>query len=59
MIYFPLMLGIVSDICLGTILTFLFTGLRRWEEMPQNHAFRHTLMLIQELEQNALLLYNH
>jgi hypothetical protein len=54
----PRILGIVSGICLGTILIFLFTGLRYWEEMPQIHAFRHILMLIQELEQNALLLYN-
>jgi hypothetical protein len=53
----PLVLGLAAGICIGTGIIYLFIGLRRWDENPLNLTFSLPLMLILELEQNALLLY--
>jgi hypothetical protein len=54
----PIVLGLPAGICIGTGIIYLFIGLRHRDESPLNLAFSLPLMLILELEQNALLLYS-
>jgi hypothetical protein len=51
-------LGVVAGICFGIGLLYLFIGLRHQDERPLNLTLSPPLMLILELEQNALLLYS-
>jgi hypothetical protein len=50
----PKILGVVA----GSGLIYLFIGLHRCDESPLSLTFKRPLMLILELEQNALLLYS-
>ena len=54
----PIILGVVSGICIGSGLIYLLVGLRRRDDRPLSLTFSLPLMLILELEQYALLLYS-
>ena len=46
----PIILGVVSGICIGSGLIYLFIGLRRRDERPLNLTFPLPLLLNLELE---------
>ncbi|MES0361314.1 MAG: hypothetical protein ABUK20_10395 [Anaerolineales bacterium] len=54
----PIVLGLAAGVWIGIGIIYLFIGLCRQDESLLNLTFSLPLILILELEQNALLLYS-